>query len=415
MAPFVAAESSATRNSLLFIGLIGISSLAALLALFWAQSSRLNKRLYENSSQLANAIFSRLPVGLLINNLEGKVIFVNRALLKMSGLKEEDFLDRRLETLISGNLPKEEEFTAVETDMGFQGGKSTLVSITGGPVVGQDGHSIGRVLLMADLGEIGRLKTELAQKERLATLGSMARGLAHELRNPLGAIKGLTYHLSQVKYIQPTEREALDVILTSVDRLAGTITDFLDYARPLELRVERVSLGKLLTKLKDLVIHDPNSQNVQHELILPKEELFSDSDETKLSQAFLNLYLNAIQATSGNPSKRPGKVTVTLEHFAEGLGRIIFSDNGPGFSKTQLSRPFVPYFTSKAKGTGLGLALSKKIVEAHDGNLIINNNEEGGAIVTVSIPIKPQNKKKNQFAEPFMNKSDSDLNVFDSN
>jgi two-component system sensor histidine kinase HydH len=260
--------------------------------------------------------------------------------------------------------------------------------MTGGPVVGEGGHTIGRVLLMADLGEIGRLKTELHQKERLATLGSMARGLAHELRNPLGAIKGLTHHLTEVPYIQTKERESLAVILTSVDRLAGTITDFLDFARPLELRKSDVSLGNLLAKLKDLIIHDPASRNIQHELILPNSELFLEADETKLSQAFLNLYLNAIQACSNNPPDRPGRVTVTLDHFAEDLGRIIFSDNGVGFSKDQLSRPFVPYFTSKAQGTGLGLALAKKIVVAHEGNLTINNNETGGAIVTVTIPLK---------------------------
>jgi two-component system sensor histidine kinase HydH len=386
MAPFEAAESSARHNSLLFVGLTGLASLAALLALFWAQSSRLNKRLYENSSQMADSVFSRLPVGLLISDLSGTVAFANQAMERISGLRAEGFLGKRLSSLAVGSFPKDGEFSGVESSLSFRGGKSAQVALTGAPVVGRGGAPVGRVLLMADLDELGRLRAELAQKERLATLGSMSRGLAHELRNPLGAIKGLALHLQRLGSLGPPDREALDVILESVARLDSTITDFLDFAKPTSLRKARVPLGNLLSKLRSLVAHDPQARTVADELRLPEAELLAQADEAKLSQAFLNLYLNAIQACSSNPPGRPGSIVVSLDRHGPGLASIGFSDNGPGFQEDQLLNPFVPYFTSKASGTGLGLPLAKKIVEAHDGRLLIGNREGGGAVVTVLPP-----------------------------
>jgi two-component system sensor histidine kinase HydH len=386
MAPFEEAESSARGGTLAFIGLLGITSLAGLLALFWAQSSRMSMRLYENSTKLATSIFSRLPVGLLVCDQSDRVKFVNLAMEKISGLSRGDFLDRKLPAIAYGDFPREEEFSGIETEVSFPGGKLALVSMTGGPVIGQKGRTIGRVILMADLDELGRLKAELSVKERLATLGGMARGLAHELRNPLGAISGLTLHLQQVDYLKAAEREALGVILTSVERLAGTITDFLEYAKPLQLNETSVSLGGLLSRLQSLVVHDPAARAVHNELTLPDFELMARVDEPKLSQALLNLYLNAIQAASAHPPG-PGRVGVTLGRHAPGLARIVFEDDGPGFSPAQLSRPFVPYVTSKAQGTGLGLALAKKIIEAHDGQLVIANKEGGGAMVTVVVPL----------------------------
>ncbi|MDR2340572.1 MAG: PAS domain-containing protein [Deltaproteobacteria bacterium] len=387
MAPFQAAESAARGKNLLSIVLTGLASLAGVLALFWAQSSRLNKRLYENTSKMASAVFSRLPVGLLVGDLSDRVIFVNPAMERISGLEAGDFLGDRLESLAYGALPKSGEFSGVETVVSFRGGKSSLVSLSGAPVIGQGGKPVGRVLLMADLGELGRLKAELAKNERLATMGSMAGGLAHELRNPLGAIKGLTHYLMQREGLSEQEREALDVMLTSVGRLDSTITDFLEYARPARLNTGTLSLGSLLTKLRGLLIHDPESGSVRLELSIPKEDAYAKVDEAKLSQAFLNLFLNAIQACSANPPDRPGHVLVTLEPHAPVFARISFADNGPGFSEEQLAKPFVPYVTGKAKGTGLGLAIAKKTIEAHEGQLLIGNQEGGGAIVTVVLPL----------------------------
>jgi two-component system sensor histidine kinase HydH len=383
---FAASERAAKTNSILFIGLMTLASLAGVLALFWAHSWRLARRQAHDTSALALIIFDRLPVGLILTDNEGRVTFANPAALKIAGLRQNDFRGQKLSALTFGTFPQEEELSGVETDLNFRGGLSARLSITGGPVLDRQKVKVGRVILLADLGELGRLKAELAQKDRLATLGSMARGLAHEIRNPLGAIKGLTQHLLS-RDSTTREKEALAVILSSVDRLAGTITDFLEFARPTELKPEPLALGSLLQKIHSLIAHDADSEKVTLDLTLPPEPLYSMADEALLSQAFLNLYLNAIQATSQNPPELPRLLTVALTSRFPGQALICFTDNGPGFGEEQLSRPFVPYFTSKAQGTGLGLALVKKTVEAHDGQVLLGNHESGGAMVTVVLPL----------------------------
>ncbi|MDR2459970.1 MAG: PAS domain S-box protein [Deltaproteobacteria bacterium] len=392
MAPFEASERAAKLNTTIFIGLITLAGLAGLMALFWAQSSRLTSRLYQDTKARSGEIISRLPIGLVINDNEGRVTLVNQAALKISGLKESDFMGKKLSTLTFGAFPQDEELWGLETDVSFQGGSTSRLSITAGPVLGHDGTKLGRVVLLSDLGELGRLKAELAQKEKLATIGNMARTLAHEIRNPLGAIKGLTQHLLG-KSSESSEKEALEVILASVERLAGTITDFLDYARPTNIKPAPLALGAFLKKMNTLIIHDAVCENVNLDLKLPPQEVEILADDTFLAQAFLNLYINSLQATRDSGAQ-DGSLTVTLAPGTKGEAIVTIADNGPGFGEAQLSHPFVPYFTSKARGSGLGLVQVKKIIEAHEGQILLGNQESGGALVTVVLPLIGQGDLK---------------------
>jgi two-component system sensor histidine kinase HydH len=410
MDPFEASERSARMNTTIYIGLCALAGFAGIMALFLAHNSRLTRRLYQDTNALASEIIGRLPIGLIINDNEGKVTLVNSTALKISGLSESDFLHKKLSSITFGAFPQDEELWSHECDVRFKGGHSPRLSITAGPIVAKDGVKVGRVILLADLGELGRLRAELAEKERLATLGSMARGLAHEIRNPLSAIKGLTQHLLKKTGNNTPEEEALEVILTSVERLAETITDFLDYARPTKLEPSPLDLGTFLGKLHNLIIHDADCENVTVNFDVPPKAIEILADDTLLAQAFLNLFLNAIQATQDNPPERPGEVTVHLILGANSKAVITVADNGPGFGEEQLARPFVPYFTSKAQGCGLGLALVKKIVEAHEGQVILGNQETGGAQVTVVLPLLPANYEKPQectFTDPQKIKSES--------
>jgi len=270
-----------------------------------------------------------------------------------------------------------------EMKISFNGGPNVLVALTSGPVVSDDGHPLGQVILMEDLGELGRLKSELAKSERLAALGGLAAGLAHEIRNPLGAIRGLSQHLLNKGPTDPKDREALEVVLASVDRLNSTITDFLDYARPTEIKTASLDLAELVRKMATLAGHDAQSQAVALVLDLPDESVIIDGDEALLSQAFLNLYLNAIQAAGERGGG--GRLTVAL-CVSDQRAVLTFSDNGPGFSAEQLAQPFVPYFTTKAEGTGLGLALVEKTIRAHEGaDITLASPPHGGGLVTITL------------------------------
>jgi len=227
------------------------------------------------------------------------------------------------------------------------------------------------------------VKAELSRKERLAALGQLAAGLAHEIRNPLGAIDGLCRHLLSRT---PTEdREALEVMLASVDRLNRAVTGFLSYAKPLEMKTAPLELGGLVRRTASLVAHDAKAGGV--ELTLDLEEAWIDGDEPLLAQALLNLYLNAIEAAGPVPGG--GRLEVSLKK-ADRRARLTFLDNGPGFSPEQLAHPFAPYFTTKAAGTGLGLALAEKAVRAHaGGEATLESPSSGGAAVTLAFNLVP--------------------------
>ncbi|MDR2947090.1 MAG: hypothetical protein LBV79_10135 [Candidatus Adiutrix sp.] len=390
LAAFEAGSRERVRTAAVFVGLLGLAVLAGVLALIWGHNSRLVRRLYQDTNALAAELIGRLPVGVILKDREGKVSLVNRSTLAISGLQESDFLGQSLEALTQGRFPAEETMSGRETTLSFNGGPGVLVALTSGPVVGDDGHPLGQVILMEDLGELGRLKSELGKKERLAALGSLAAGLAHEIRNPLGAIRGLSQHLLNKGPADPGDREALEVVLTSVDRLNATITDFLDYARPTELKTAPLDLGGLIRKMATLAGHDAQSQAVTLELDLPGEPLEIDGDEALLSQAFLNLYLNAIQAAGERPGGG-GRLCVALR-AAEQRAVLTFADNGPGFSPEQLAQPFVPYFTTKAEGSGLGLAMVEKAIRAHAGaDVTLASPPSGGGLVTVILSLAEEN------------------------
>jgi two-component system sensor histidine kinase HydH len=385
MGPFEAAARAGTINTLIFIGFMGMAGMAFLLALFWANNSRIIKKMFQDTNTMASEIISRMPIGLIVNDPEGKVGLVNQATLSLSGLGTIDFKGKKLKDLTFGAFPEDEDLNGLEMELCFDGGLCSRLSLTSGKMVGLDGTFMGKVILMADVGEVGRLKAELAQKERLAALGSMAAGLAHEIRNPLGAIKGLTQHLlNQNK--NEDEQQALEVMLVSVERLAGTITDFLEYARPTELKTAPLPLSPFLKKIHELIGHDAQSRQVLMELKLPETDLTIQADEGKLAQVLLNLYLNAIQAVGLNQDENSRKIIVTLSTAGNNLVMISFADNGPGFGKKQLAQPFEPYFTSKAEGSGLGLAIARKIIQAHQGQIQLSNQSQGGALITILLP-----------------------------
>ncbi len=231
------------------------------------------------------------------------------------------------------------------------------------------------------------IKTELVAKRRLAVLGSLAAGLAHEIRNPLGAIRGLSQHLLRKGTGDAADRKSLEVILQSVDRLNSTVTDFLDYARPAEIKAAPLNLAELLRNLNALAAYDARAQKVALNLEVPERPVMIMGDESRLSQAFLNIYLNAIQAAS-QAADREGGLKVSLQESG-GRAIIKFHDNGPGFSPEQLAQAFIPYFTTKAEGTGLGLAMAEKAVRAHEGaDITLASPPSGGGLVTISLCLR---------------------------
>jgi signal transduction histidine kinase len=239
--------------------------------------------------------------------------------------------------------------------------------------------------------ENSKLYHQMKEKDRLAALGEMSAGLAHEIRNPLAAIKGAIQYLDP-KRLPGDDREFLEIVVEEVDRLNAVVTQFLDYSRPLKSSFSPTSVNEVLERtFKLLEGQAPQAVAVELELAdwVPRVQ----ADAEQLKQVFLNLALNAFQAMPEG-----GRLVVSarvardeLAFWREGSRRadvveIRFRDTGPGIPEDARENIFVPFYTTKEKGTGLGLAICQRIVKAHQGSIAVRSGSGDGAELLVSLP-----------------------------
>lgn len=236
----------------------------------------------------------------------------------------------------------------------------------------------------------------LKERDRLAALGQMAAGLAHEIRNPLGAIRGAAeYLLSSGEDL--ADREFLDIIMEETDRLNRVVSDFLDYSRPLKVTLEPCDLNRLATQVLQLVRAEGLPTSVEAELVLSPELPTVPADIEKLKQVLLNLMRNAIQAMpSGGQLILRTRTSELLSELAEPIDpsapawvQLEVVDTGVGMTQAQLDNLFIPFFTTKAGGTGLGLAVSQRIVAALGGELEASSIEGQGSTFVLRLPQQP--------------------------
>jgi signal transduction histidine kinase len=238
-------------------------------------------------------------------------------------------------------------------------------------------------LLAEQLSETNRnLKNAEAQvrrSERLAALGQLTAGLAHELRNPLGTIKGSADMLEQnLPHGDAIARELAGFISSEVDRTNSLVSRFLDFARPLELRLAEANLGDLLRRAAAAAARDAEAHRVRIEI--EGDPILFDFDAELLERVFVNLILNAVQASSAGGSVR-------VEWRNEGGEAIVeVTDQGSGIEPDKLESIFNPFFTTKASGTGLGLAIVSKIVDEHGGKIEVASIPREGSTFRVRLP-----------------------------
>ena len=220
-----------------------------------------------------------------------------------------------------------------------------------------------------------------AEGEESRPLGSLAAGMAHEIRNPLSSIKGFaTYFRERYRDI-PEDRDTADILIQEVDRLNRVITQLLEFARPLTLRQVPVDLAEVAERALQVVSGEAREKGISLKTRLPRDLPKVPADPDRLQQVFLNLYLNALAAME------PGGVLTTAASAApDGTVRLQVTDTGAGIPEEDLGRVFDPYYTTKASGTGLGLAIVHKIVEAHGGDIRLESVPGRGTTVSVRIP-----------------------------
>jgi len=224
------------------------------------------------------------------------------------------------------------------------------------------------------------VEEQLRRAEKLSTLGEMAAVLAHEIRNPLGSIRGTAEILRDDYRPGDPKFEFIEIQIKETERLNHVVEDFLRMARPQNAEMRRCSLREELETIVVLTANDAGQRRIRLDFEPPVEELAVTGDGEKLRQAFLNIVINALQATPAG-----GSVTISAGS-KDGFCEVRFRDTGAGIDAETLGRIFEPFFTTKADGTGLGLAITRKIIEAHGGTLTVESRIGSGTTATVRLP-----------------------------
>ena len=258
------------------------------------------------------------------------------------------------------------------------------MSLSAAPLKDDKGRELGAVLIIRNLREIEELKEKVRRSERLAAVGRLAAGMAHEIRNPLSYIRGFAQFFLNRFREQKTEQEYASIMIREVDRLNRVITELLDFARPREPRREVCSLENIIDYTLKILSPELAGKKVRVEQNYEKGLPPVAADHEQLSQAFLNLLLNALDAV-----EEDGEIIIGLQRRPDRSALdITIADNGRGIPPENIGKVFEPFFSTKRKGTGLGLAIAYRIVENHGGEITVNNRQGGGTIFSITLPLQ---------------------------
>jgi len=237
--------------------------------------------------------------------------------------------------------------------------------------------------LVSLLEELKKTQLQLFQSEKMASIGQLAAGIAHEIRNPLTSISLLVHSLDG-RLSKNNESDAPDFVLLQeeISRLNNIITQFLEYAKPATPQLERINLNEVLAGAKGLLLPKFNAKKLQW-----KEELAPDlplvrADKFQIQQVIINMALNALAAME---QKGSALMLRTFQHDVHVM--VQFTDDGPGIKKEDLRKLFVPFFTTKASGLGLGLSISQRIIASHSGSIEATSKFGYGAQFTIRLPL----------------------------
>jgi two-component system sensor histidine kinase HydH len=389
MTPFEAARQEDIRNTIIISGVLALLGFAGFISVFWAHHYQSAKRSLRDASAFAREVVTSLPVGLIATNPEGRIAFFNAAAETITGISSQQARGRLPEDVLSAHwcgvqdaIAQGEKVIEREMECTFGPDRTVPVSLSASRIVNEDDAFVGHVVILRDLGEIRQLQDEIRRTEKLAALGGLAAGVAHEIRNPLSSIKGLATYFGS-KFPEGSEdKEATRVMTGEVDRLNRVISELLNFARPSELTRQPTDIPMLLSHSLKLVEQDAVAKN-----ITIAQDFRIDStcqpviDTDRFSQCLLNLYLNAIQAMPDG-----GQMQVSAWTTGDGTMHVAISDTGEGIPEARQHQIFNPYYTTKSKGTGLGLAIVHKIVASHNGRISVHSKPGEGARFHIMLP-----------------------------
>jgi two-component system sensor histidine kinase HydH len=397
MTVFEEIRSADLHHALIMAAILLALGTGALFFIFVIQNYYLVDKALKQTQDYTAQVVANMANGLLSIDLRGKVLSFNRLALEMLGLEESKIEGKNLREVIDfGASGIEDTLTkcipVLDREIQLRSGSGKLVplGLSGTPILTEDGVCRGAVIILRDLREIKRLEEQVRRSEKLAAVGKLAAGVAHEIRNPLSSIRGFAQFLRHALSENPKEQEYAEVMVKEVDRINKVVTDLLTFSSPMRAEPAPTDIGELLDHTIRLVEEDAKGSGVEINSEASQDLTAVQLDANQMTQALLNLLLNAIQM-----SESGGKISVGAAMDGNSL-RVWVEDGGPGISTENMDKIFDPFFTTRDKGTGLGLAIVHSIVENHHGEIKVESPAPGktkGSRFIMSIPLEGFNER----------------------
>ena len=385
---FIEARHEDLRNTAIISAVLLLMGFAGFISMFVTQSYRDTRRRLQDTRAVSAEVISNLPVGLLVIDPEGRIYLENDAAASITGYRTEDIRGKPADQVLPENLrrildlaQKDQQVIEKEIECRFGDSETISLNVSAASIHNEEGLFVGCLIILRDLTEIKALQQMVQRKEKLAAIGGLAAGIAHEIRNPLSSVKGMATFFKNRFADDPEASEAAIVMANETDRLNRVISELLEFARPSKINSKPSDINAVIDHSIRLIQSDAADRHigvlVHKEAGLPE----FDIDADRIIQCLLNLYLNAIQAMENN-----GTLTVTSRRAGDYGVDIEVADTGAGISEKHLNQIFDPYFTTKSTGTGLGLAIVHKIIENHGGQISVKSSAGEGTVFTIQLP-----------------------------
>jgi two-component system sensor histidine kinase HydH len=383
------AHKADVRHAVIMGAILLLVGFAGFTLLFLVQSYRATRESLSRIKAFSDNVVENVPIGLLALDNQSKIAAFNKGAESILQLSTLEVIGQPARKVLPEKLLKEidnsqsqDDVIEKEIECTIADGKTVPLEIGVSSIKDENENFVGNVLLFKDLTEVRALRRQVAHSQRLASVGRLAAGVAHEIRNPLSSIKGFATYFKERYMDRPQDQQTAAIMIQEVDRLNRVVGQLLELSRPISIEPQPVSLQALIADslklIEDRAAEKKITVRIQNNARV--DDVRIDPDHT--NQILLNLYLNAIDAMEAG-----GKLTVDFSSGSENSDlHITVSDTGRGISAEHLSRLFDPYFTTKSSGTGLGLAIAHNIVEAMGGSIKVTSNPGKGTSFSLTIP-----------------------------
>lgn len=378
-----------------FIGQDEVEKIHQILIKYIHQVIELAKKGRSVHERVLHSIIQNYSDAVIALDNDYKIFFWNKGAERIFGYTADEMLGKTVDPIIPAELKEKGELQWLleetlrkgyienyETERITKDGRRIIVNLSRSLIKDENGEILGSIAIVKDVTRIKELEKQIQHSDKLALIGQIAAGIAHEIGTPLNVISGNAEYIMMEMGEDNPYKEELETIISQAERIANLIKQLLEFARPRKPNYTKINVNHELYHVVDLLKHQFERSKIKLNLKFSKDIPSIYADCSQIHQVFLNIIVNAIQAINQNG-------VIEIETFVkDGYVNIKFKDNGIGILPEHINKIFEPFFTTKeaGKGTGLGLAVSKRIVDEHNGKIEVESTPGKGTTFTVKFP-----------------------------